>query len=191
MIYVISRFICALFYKCIFRLEVFGKTNIPKSGGFIIASNHVSYLDPIALGVACPRKISYMAKKELFRNPLFSKYLYSLRTFPVNRSHPDKSALKEAMRRLSIGDGLLLFPEGTRAQGGEPQAGVGFLAAKLNIPVIPAFVRGSDLALPKGAKFPRPKKISVHFGKQISIERSVPYHKIAQLVMDCIRHLSC
>jgi 1-acyl-sn-glycerol-3-phosphate acyltransferase len=90
--------------------------------------------------------------------------------------------------------GLLLFPEGTRQSQGEAlpaQAGIGFLAAKLDCPVIPAFIKGSEEALPKGAKFIRPAKISVCFGQQIFIERRMPYQEIAQLIMARIRHLSC
>ena len=194
MIHTISRFLCFLFYKIMFGIEAYGRKNIPKKGGFILASNHVSLLDPPALGVACPRKLNYMARHDLFLNRFFSCWLHSVGAFPVKRDSADKSALKEAMKRVTNGGGLLLFPEGARqdvnnAMAGKP--GVGFLAAKLNVPVIPAFVKGTDKALPKGVKAPRPHKVSVYFGKEISIERRLPYQDISDEIMRNIRHLAC
>jgi len=180
--------------KILFRLEVEGKKNIPKEGAFILASNHISFLDPVAVGVACPRKLNYMARHDLFSHPAFGWLLYRVNSFPVKRESADLSALKEAMKRLKEGQGLLLFPEGGRRFEDEvsrPQAGIGFLAAKLNCPVIPTYVKDTGKALPRGAKFIKPVKISVHFGKEILIERRMPYQDIAQLIMTNIRHLSC
>jgi 1-acyl-sn-glycerol-3-phosphate acyltransferase len=192
MLYSVLRFISFLIFKIFFRLKVKGKEFIPKKGGFILASNHVSYLDPIALGVACPRKLNYMAKQELFSNPLISWFFSKIRIFPVKRDSADLSAIKEAMRRVKEGQPLVLFPEGSRrfqSNSTEPYPGIGFLAAKLNVPVIPVLIRGSDAALPRKAKFIRLKSISVHFGKQISIERGMPYQDIAKRIMDEIGRL--
>jgi len=194
MLYSLSRLLSLIIFKILFHIKATGRENIPRSGGFILASNHASYLDPIAVGVACPRKLNFMAKEELFRKPLFSKYLFSIKVFPVKRASADLSAIKEAMRRVRRGEGLVLFPEGSRrfdTASKEPYAGIGFLAAKLNVPVIPAFVRGTDEALPAEAKFIRLTNVSVCFGKQISIERRMPYQDIASHIMDNIRHLSC
>jgi len=194
MLYSILRLLSAIILKILFRFKAKGLEHIPKRGGFILASNHVSYLDPIAVGVACQRKLNYMAKEELFCNPLFSRLLSRIGVFPVKRDSADLSALKEAMRRVRIGGALVLFPEGSRRFDGashEPYSGIGFLAAKLNVPVIPAFVKGTEKALPAGAKFIRLTNISVCFGKQISIERRMPYQDIAGHIMDNIRHLSC
>lgn len=158
-----------------------------------MASNHLSYLDPAVLAIACPREVNFMAKEELFKIPLFSDLIRALGAFPVRRNTADISALKEAMKRVKAGNGLLLFPEGSRKEGTadlEPQAGIGFLAAKINAFVIPAFISGTDLALPKGAKVIKASKVSVTFGKQIPIERGMPYKETAQRIMDHIRHLS-
>lgn len=196
MIYTICRFICMVLCKIMLRLEAHGRENIPKSGGFIVASNHVSYLDPVIVGVSCPRKLNYMAKEDLFDDRLFSGLLFSVWAFPVKRNSADLSALKEAMRRVKAGKGLLLFPEGRRNDpdgffsSEKPQPGIGFLAAKLGVPVIPAFVKGSEKAFPKGSKFIRPAKAHVYFGKQITIERGLPYQDIAEKIMENIRHLS-
>jgi len=193
MVYLISRALAVLLAKILFRIKVRGKKNIPQKGSFILASNHLSYLDPGLVGVACPRKLNYMARHDLFSNPLFSWWLYKVGVFPVKRESIDSSALKEAIRYLKNGNPLLVFPEGTRGTEGsflEPQPGIGFLATKADVPVIPAFVKGSSRALAKGAKFIRLHKISVYFGQQIFIERRMPYQEIAQKIMESIRQLS-
>ncbi len=194
MLYSFLRFLSFLILKFLLRLKVTGIENIPKKGGFILASNHVSYIDPVAVGVACNRKLNYMAKEELFHTPVLSWLLPRICVFPVKRDSADLSALKEAMRRVKKGGGLILFPEGTRTSGDaavKPYPGVGFLAAKLDVPVIPAFVKGTQDALPRGAKTIHLTQVSVCFGKQISIERRMPYPDIAEKIMDSVRHLSC
>ncbi|MFH1457927.1 MAG: lysophospholipid acyltransferase family protein [Candidatus Omnitrophota bacterium] len=194
MIYWVSRFLCFFLLKILCHLKVRGEEHIPKKGGFILAANHVSFLDPLALGAVCPRKMNYMARHDLFSRPVLGWWLFQIGAFPVKRNSADLSALKEAMRCVKKGRGLLLFPEGSRQSESltaNPQAGIGFLAAKLGCPVIPAFVKGSEMALPKGARFLKSAKITVHFGQQILIERRMPYQDIAQLIMARIRHLSC
>jgi 1-acyl-sn-glycerol-3-phosphate acyltransferase len=194
MTYRLTRLLALLLWKLFFRIKAYGRDNIPKRGGFILASNHVSYLDPISLSVACPRRISFMAKQELFRNKLFARYLHLLEAFPLKRDCADISALKEAIRRLENGSGLLLFPQGSRGfetDSPEAQPGVGFLASRVNVPIVPAFVKGTDMALPRGAKFIKPRNITVYFGEQISIERRMPYKDIALSIMEEIRRLSC
>lgn len=194
MVYTICRGLCLIILKIFCRMRVCGKENIPQKGGFLLASNHTSYLDPVIISCVCRRKLNFMAKEELFSRPLFSRFLYLLGIFPVKRGTADLSALKEAMRRLKEGKGLVLFPEGSRNPGGEPiapQPGVGFLAAKINVPVIPVFIQGSEQALPRGAKFLKPTMIRVFFGKEIPIERRMPYQDTASDIMANIRRLSC
>ena len=195
MVHSICRFICIVFCKFMLRLKVHGGENIPKSGGFILASNHVSYLDPFIVGSSCPRKLNYMARHDLFSTPFLSWLLYSVGAFPIKRNTADISALREAMRRVKSGKVLLLLPEGRRKEiDGEsfarPQAGIGFLAEKLGVPVIPVFVKGSEEAFPKGAKSIRPVRVNVYFGRPIKIERGLPYQDIAEEIMKNIRHLS-
>ena len=89
---------------------------------------------------------------------------------------------------------LVVFPQGTRAVDGitiEPQPGIGFLAVKAGVPVVPVFIKGTDIAMPKDAKTIRPAKIEVHFCKQISSEGGLPYQNIALSIMDNIRRLAC
>lgn len=100
------------------------------------------------------------------------------------------------MKRLNRGGGLVLFPEGARQTGmnneaSVPHRGIGFLAAKVNVPVVPAYITGTQTALPKGAKWIKPGKVSVYFGEKINIERRLPYHEIARVIMANITKLSC
>lgn len=87
-------------FKILYRIEVEGIDNIPKEGRAILCANHISNLDPIVLGIICPRPISFMAKKELFSNKLFSKLFYSLNAFPVDRQSSDISAIRKSLEVL-------------------------------------------------------------------------------------------
>jgi len=195
MLYTVLRFFSVVLCRLFFRLRLYGEENIPEKEGFILASNHCSYLDPIVLGVACKRKLNFMARHDLFLNR-FSRWLFlRLGAFPVKRNTADRSALKEALRRLNRGGGLVLFPQGRRQSGldsrNPPLAGVGYLAAKADVAVIPAYIKGSDQAMPKGARYIKPARVSVYFGRQINIERRLPYQEATRLIMANIKQLSC
>jgi len=188
------RSLVFLVLKAFFRFQIKGAEYIPKKGGFILASNHVSYLDPPVVAAGCPRRLSFMARHDLFFNRFFSWLISSAGAFAVKRNSADLSAMKEGIRRLKKGEALLLFPEGSRQEKNipavEPQAGIGFLVQKAGVPVIPVFVKGTEEALPKGAKFIKPAQVSVCFGRQIRIEGRMPYQDVAQLIMAGIRRLS-
>lgn len=193
MFYELCKGLVRIFFVVFFRIKVYGRENIPRRGGFIIASNHVSMLDPPAVGSSCQRKLNYMARHDLFRNFFFGRLLKGVNVFPVKRNSPDLSALKEAIKRIRRGEGLLLFPEGTRQVDNavaEPQPGIGFLVAKTGAPVIPAYISGSQNALPKGCKFVKFVPIKVFFGKEISIEKGMSYEGIASRIMQEIRSIS-
>jgi 1-acyl-sn-glycerol-3-phosphate acyltransferase len=180
-----ARLTFLILLKFFYNLSVVGRENIPGSGGFIIASNHVSNLDPVLIGVASARIINYMAKEALFKNRLFGSALLLVRAFPVKRGSADISAVKEAIKRLKEGGGLVIFPQGTRRQENSPnaQAGIGMLAYRTKVPVVPAFIAGSDRALPAGAKFFRPSKIRIILGKPLYFENKSSYPEIAHMVM--------
>jgi 1-acyl-sn-glycerol-3-phosphate acyltransferase len=193
MIYNISTLIINILAKILFRIKVYGRENIPKKGGVILASNHLSYLDPGIVGVgAWPRKVNFMARDSLFSVPILSGWMKAVGVIPVKRKSADLSALKQALRFGRSGHCLGLFPEGERqlpGSLGDAQAGVGFLASRLGVPVIPVFIKGSDKCLPRGSKLLRLKKISVFYGKQIPIEGGSSYYDIAQGIMAHIRSL--
>jgi len=116
-------------------------------GPLIVAANHASYMDPVALGVACPRPISYMAKAELFRMPLLGAIIKRVYAYPVERGEKASTtgAIKKSVQILREGRAIGIFPQGTRVlQGqGESKAGVALLASLADAPVLPAYIWGS------------------------------------------------
>lgn len=183
-----------IFLKIFFGFRAEGREFIPGRGGFILACNHVSYLDPIALGVACRRSVHFMAKEGLLMHPLLRLWMRAVGVIPIKRDSADLSALKAGIRAAHNGEGVALFPEGTRRTPEtaylDPEPGVGFLAAKAAVPVVPAFVSGTQTALPKGAKKLAFCKITLRFGEQILIERGKPYQEITDLIMANIKRLA-
>ncbi len=113
-----------------------GQENIPATGGAIIAANHVTAIDPFAVGQPTPRRVHFMSKKENFNTPLERWFQYSGNAFPVDRFKPDINAVKTALRILKGGQLLVIFPQGTR-NGEAAKDGVGLFAAKAKVPVIP------------------------------------------------------
>lgn len=193
LVYLLPKSLALLLLKLLFRFKIEGAQNIPKRGGFILASNHISNIDPVALGAACPRMLSYMAKEELFRNPVFSLLLSKVGAFPLKRNIVDIWAMKEAIKRVKDGSGLLLFPEGRRRRKNQEQkvlSGVGYLALKCNAPVIPAFIKGADLVLPPNAKFIRFHRICVRFGREVFIEKGAFYQQASEKIMMEIKKLA-
>ncbi len=119
-----------------FRLRRLGREHIP-SGGVILAANHRSFLDPFAIGCCLPRPIYFVAKEELFHNPLLGWFLNCMGAFPVRRGASDQESVKTALALLERGDAVVIFPEGTRIRVGslaEPKRGVGRLALQSGKP---------------------------------------------------------
>ena len=150
--------------RVLWRARVFGAENVPAEGPLIVACNHVSYLDPPLMGCLCPRRISYMAKKELFGVPVLGAVIRGLGAYAVDRKGSATSAIRRSLQVLEAGGAVGIFPGGTRNRTGEiqPQTGVALLASLAKAPVVPAFIRGSDRAL-------RLDRIDVSFGPPISL----------------------
>ena len=133
--------------KIFLRFRVIGADNLPAEGGVILAANHVSYLDIPLLACSVPRRVDFMGKMELFRNPLTGPLFRRLGGFPVRRGEVDRSALEEAVKRLREGRVVAIYPEGTRSRDGilrPGKAGIGMLVARSGARVVPAYIRGTD-----------------------------------------------
>ncbi len=125
--------------------RVSGSRHIPAEGPVILCSNHFSYWDPPAVAAACPRRVFFMAKKELFSVPVLGPAVRLLGAFPVDRQSADRGAIRQALRHLKEGRVLGLFPEGTRGQPNQvsdPKPGVGLIAKRSRAPVVPMAVIG-------------------------------------------------
>ncbi|MDP6685343.1 MAG: lysophospholipid acyltransferase family protein [Candidatus Omnitrophota bacterium] len=180
MVYIFTRLLAKLVFKVLFNLKIFGRRNFPKEGPIIVASNHASFIDPVAIGIGASRKMYFMARGSLFRSRFFGKYLRLINTFPVKLKGGDINAFKMTLGKLKDKRAVLIFPEGTRSVDGnlqKPHSGIGFLQVASGASILPCYVKGSEEALPKGVKLPRFKRVSVHFGKQMRFDDRVSGHK--------------
>jgi 1-acyl-sn-glycerol-3-phosphate acyltransferase len=150
--------------RTIWRTKATGMENVPLDGPVILACNHLSYLDPPGMGCFCPRRISYMAKKELFEIPVLGPAIAAVGAYPVDRQGSATAAIKRSLEVLRAGGTVGIFPEGTRNTTGEiePQTGVALLASLAKAPVVPACIVGSDRAL-------RLAQIKVAFGEPLRL----------------------
>ncbi len=184
MIYGIAWVIWKILRTLSFPLKVQGKGNVPRGGAFILASNHLSYLDPMIIGECFPRYISYMAKESLFKNKLFAFFLNGVGAFPVKRETADIGAIKEALKRLKAGCPLVLFPEGTRLTSRkEIHPGAALIAVKSGVPVVPVYLKGSNRVLAPGAQFLRRSSVSISFGPPKVYSKENSYEEIAHRIM--------
>lgn len=171
MLYAILKPLAVLLMRLWFRLEAQGTEHVPASGPVLLVSNHASVLDPPLIGGAAPRPLSFMAKAELFRVPLFGRLIRALNARPVRRDGSSAGALREALAVLAAGRALLVFPEGTRGLEGEVRPGkpgAGMLAVASGAAVVPVYISGSGRSLPRGRAVPRAAKVVVRFGPALS-----------------------
>jgi len=190
MLYSIVRGFFRIILQLFFGLHVEGRDLLPKHGPFIVASNHVSNLDPIIVGAGCPPRLCFLGKEQLFRNKLFGAALRGVDVIPLKRTKSDVFALKKAIRLLQKGKAVGIFPQGGRSESFDrARSGVGFLFQKVNCPIIAARVFGSDIALPKGSNRLRLNKIRIVFAPVEGIDRSEERGVIAKKVLDTIKSL--
>jgi len=161
-----SRLLANIFWK----FRVFGLENLPREGGVLLASNHQSVLDPVLVAMVLPREMHFMARRTLFRNPVFRAIIVRYNAFAIERDTADVKGVKIAIARLEAGNILLVFPEGTRTGDGSigrMKPGIGMLAERAAVPIVPVLIDGAYEVLPKGALFPRLGRISIVFGKPL------------------------
>jgi 1-acyl-sn-glycerol-3-phosphate acyltransferase len=182
-VYLIARLVLRPLFLLVFRPHVRGRENVPASGPFIIASNHLSFIDSMAIPLMAPRRVGYLAKAEYFTTPglkgWFTRTLFTaLGALPVERQthRAAQEALDTAMTVLKAGGGFGIYPEGTRSRDGRlarGKTGVAWLALTADCPVVPVGVAGTDRIQPVGASWPRPHRFSVTFGEPLTF----PEHK--------------
>lgn len=152
------------FLRIFYRLRVEGIENFPKEGAVLVASNHRSNMDPVALGCALKRPIHFMAKEELFKVPVLKWIIIQWKAFPVKRGGGDRQAIKTALNILQEKGVVGLFPEGTRSKNGKlgfAQPGAGLLAIKSNSLIVPVALLGTEKTLgPITVKIGKPLYLS-------------------------------
>ncbi len=161
-------------YATYFRWRVFNAERVPLQGGVILASNHASFLDPPLVGSGLKRDINYLARESLFRFPGMGALLRSWNAVPVDRDGGGAKGLKIILERLLAGNGIILFPEGTRTKDGSLQparSGIGLTVIKSTAPVVPVRVFGTFEAYGRNRKFPRPHRVMVKYGQPMNFEK--------------------
>ncbi len=155
--------------KGFFYYEVLGRENLIEEGGCLVASNHVSYMDPPLIGIAFDRAVHYLARKTLFRG--VGGWLYPRwNSIPVDQDKPEVKTIKTVIKLLQQGERVVVFPEGQRSWDGNLQSGqpgVGFMVSKARVPVLPVRIFGAYEALPRGAGMFQRTKITVAVGPPI------------------------
>jgi len=191
----LSRLIARVF----FRFRIVHPERMIESGPLLLASNHASYFDPPLVGICSGRAVYYLARKTLMEWPVFGRMFPDMNVIPVDRDGADMTAMKTVIRVVRAGNGMVVFPEGTRSADGriQPgQAGIGFIIAKTLAPVLPVRIFGAHEAFPRNARFPRPSRITVVIGEPIHFTKEdvasgdrEAYRQLSQRVMDAIAAL--
>ncbi|MBN2899318.1 MAG: 1-acyl-sn-glycerol-3-phosphate acyltransferase [Clostridia bacterium] len=185
--YSFAKLAMRAFYKLFFRVEVYGEENIPKDSGYLLAPNHLSMYDPPLIGGFFPRMdLHAMSKKEAFDVWILKFILPRIKVFPVDRDGNDITAIKTSLKILKGGEGLLIFPEGTRNKktDGTPldaKPGVALIAIKAKVPIIPVTVDSTYKLF---------SKIKITYHPVVSLEEyegqkldSETYQKLTQSIL--------
>ena len=149
LLWAFMQVICRIALACIARIRLQGLEHVPKEGAFILASNHLSWIDIPLIPLYFSRPVVYMAKEETFRGRL-AWLVRFMGAFPVRRGEGDRQALRAADEQLKTGNILVMFPEGTRSKThtlAAPHAGLGMIALRAAVPIVPVAVYGSEKVL--------------------------------------------
>lgn len=170
--YKLTRIVFRFLFRVYNRQNVRWEAPLPPSDRYIVVGNHCSNLDPLLVSVNFPIKLRCLAKDELFRPFFLGRVIRILGGVPVLQEDKGAAAaaLKHFFKLLDDGESVILFPEGTRSPDGmlKPlEGGAALIALHSGVPVIPAYASGTFDAMPPGAKFVKPKKLTVTFGKAI------------------------
>ncbi len=176
MIYWFTHTLARLVGRLVFRHRTVHPELLPEAGGAIIVANHVSFLDPCLVGASFRKPIYYLARKSLFKGFL-GWLLPRIQVLPVDRGKGDLGSMKRILSLLKEGNRVLIFPEGTRSTDGELQAaeaGIGFILAKCDVPVIPVRIFGAFECFPRGSSWPRPGRITIVPGPPVDFSAIPP-----------------
>ena len=172
-VYSLTKWILGPILVVVFKVRIVGVERVPATGPVVIAGNHRSYLDPLLVCLAEPRRrpVHFMAKLVLFSHgAFFSWLLRALHAFPVRRGSADREAIGTATDILKRGGIVGIFPEGTRIRGdkvSEAEEGAAFIAMHAHAPIVPVGICGTDLVQPPGDKHWHAVPLNMYFGEPI------------------------
>ncbi len=189
-LYTMTRSSIRVMLHTMCRPEIIGLENVPKDGPLIVASNHLSFLDSIIIQALTPRSVSFFAKAEYFTTPglkgkAMKHFFESVGSIPVQRGEQAASvaALESLIEILESGEGIGIYPEGTRSRDGKlyrGRTGVGWLALTTGAPVVPVGLIGTEKLQPAGAKGIRPTKFTIKFGEPLYFEQMGRKHPLPE-----------
>ena len=185
-------FLVKMVFKFIGGIQVQGQEKVPATGPIILAPNHLSYIDPPAVAAVSPRRLCFMAKEELFKVPIFGRFIHSMGAFPVQRGANDVQAIRKAKEILQNQKALLLFPEGKRGDGKALlpiSPGIAVLAKRTKAKIVPVGIIGTHLMLPKNAKKFCRTKIQVIFGQPFTYDEVATGDSELEKRQSVIKHL--
>lgn len=169
--YGLLHVVCRVLGPVLFQIRCEGRHFVPREGGVLILSNHQSHLDPVLIGLACDRRLNYLARQTLFGFLPFRWLIQSLDAIPIDRDGTGLGGLKETLKRLKRGEMVLVFPEGTRSPDGRLQPlkpGFSALAARAEAALVPVAIAGAYDAWPRRQAFPGRATIQIQFGPPLS-----------------------
>ena len=169
-LYQLVRALIALVSRTYWRLTIEGRENVPATGAFVVAPVHRSFIDFALVSGVTRRRMRYMGKDSLWKVSLFGRLISALGAFPVRRGAADREALRRSIEVVERGEPLVLFPEGTRRFGPTIEHlfdGAAHVATRAGVPVVPVGIGGSERAMQKGKRLPRPVKIHIVVGKPL------------------------
>lgn len=164
--YKFARGICLFVMRFAYKIRFHDEKNMPAVKGYILAANHVTNIDPLFIGIGCKKNVRFMAKIELFKNPILRAILNGVGTFPVSRGTGDHTAIDKAINVVKCGDVLGIFPEGTRSKDGKlgrAKSGAVVVASKTGGDIVPVGIKFGEKALWR-------RKVDVIYGKPITNE---------------------
>jgi 1-acyl-sn-glycerol-3-phosphate acyltransferase len=175
--YRVGRTLSNLLAVLYFRRRVVNPERLRVPVGCLVVANHTSFLDPPMIGSAFPEAIHYMARKTLMSNRAAQWVYRQCQAIPVDQQRPELSTIKRVLQLVAQGEKVLIFPEGERTSDGQLKEkgaqGIGLLIAKSKCPVLPVRLYGAYEALPRGAKFPRPAKLTLVVGELLDLNHLV------------------
>jgi 1-acyl-sn-glycerol-3-phosphate acyltransferase len=185
---------CYAISQVMFRYRFSGKSHVPLTGSVLLVSNHQSHLDPVLIGIACPRQLKYLARVGLFFWP-FSWWIRALGATPIDRESA-LSGIKTTLKLLKDGNAVVVFPEGSRTPDGNLHPllpGFCVLARRSGATIVPVAIDGAFAALPRGSGIPRPARITLAFAPSITREQYSHLSDVAltELVTERLRNAGC
>ncbi len=183
--------LCWVVSQAWFRFRYAGRARVPATGPVLLVTNHQSHLDPVLVGIACPRQMGALARHDLFIGPL-GWLIRSLGAVPIDRRRGGVAGFKATLEMLRRGKTMLVFPEGTRTTDGRLQpfhSGFCVLARRSGATIVPVALDGAYAAMPRGSIFPRPVPVRLQFCRPLTSQEmaALTDDQVAELVAQRIR----